>query len=255
MQNYFPCSLSQGFLPCVFVRGSFSEPCFRNLFRHALSQRFSLEPFPGGFSRAFFCMDGFHGQFRRVVFSAVSRGKFFGAFFSGPSPWTFSRGRLPWALSLGFFWYALSWSPFILHSFVAEISMTYPAGVLSWLFFEVDFLRNIFCRASSAWPLAVHLPWVPPWGHLLRTVSHGRFQRLFCGSFFRAISRQTVSPVTLSQRRHPWALPQELFPCDSLQWLLAFALLAWFIPFAFIRAVPRALLRRTILRLPYRRGF
>ena len=93
MQKFFPCSLSQGLLPCVFVRGSISKPCSRNLFRHALSQKFSLDPFPGSISRAFFCIDGFHELFCRVIFSALSRGRVFGAIFLGASPCTFRRGE------------------------------------------------------------------------------------------------------------------------------------------------------------------
>ena len=97
----FSMHSSQGCLPCAFVRGFIPQPSFRNLFRHDLPRRFSLEPFPWGISRAFFCMDSFHGIFRGVVFSALSRGILFGALFSGPSPWSFLRGRTPWALLLG----------------------------------------------------------------------------------------------------------------------------------------------------------
>ena len=159
VKNHFPCSFLQGFLPSAFLRGFIPKPSFRNLFRIDLPQNCYLEPFPGGFSCAFFCIDGFHGLFRRVVFKGLSRANFFGALFSGPYPWTFLRGRLPCALSLGLFWNALSWSLFILHSFVSESSMISPAGVLSLLSFAGASLRNIFRRASYAWSPAELLPW------------------------------------------------------------------------------------------------
>ena len=47
------------------------------------------------------------------------------------------------------------------------------------------------------------------------------YKGFFCGGFFRVICCEAVSPGFLSQRKHLWAHPQELFPCASLEWFFA----------------------------------
>ena len=133
----FSMHSSQGCLPCAFVQGFIPKPSFRNLFRHDLPQRFSLEPFPGGMSRAFFCMDGFHGLFRRV---ALSRKIFHGNFF-----WGLLHGFFVKETSLGTFAGA-----FMVHSVVEPF---YFALLCSGDFYELSrggLILVVFCSRFFA---------------------------------------------------------------------------------------------------------
>ena len=96
-------------------------------------------------------------------------GNFLVNFFLRRPACIFSHGRFLWAPSLGLFWYALSWDPFILHSFSAESSMSSFAGVFPLLFFA-----EVFCVTFFA-------------GFPMHGLWHGFYHGLFLGDCFREL--------------------------------------------------------------------
>ena len=230
--GHFPVNFLRAFFRRDISVRSFAVVFSLRFFRFA-SVHFSTEPFfvrslarfcpwvffPRGTSFAIFRMDGFNRNFRRIVFSALSGGKFFGAFFSGASSVHIFACETSLGSFAGVFWYVFS-QGFYHGLFLGDIYRE---------LFRMDNLQGVFSVLSHArlFPRASFrngsIHWLIPRSFFLAILCIDFLRALFWRGLLRA-RFLVCSPCASSQNHLAAALPLSFLRCAFEQSLYSRAL-------------------------------